>query len=225
MICITFFPLGILSIVSSAVAAADLMNPPFSIANSQEEIRLSWDVHKQREYGEIQAHFEWFFDHLRGFTSESSFESSLFKSKIGVYKLKLSEILSQARDMDFEDTPVARQISFCTHTFFEMAHAAHMIELHDSLATEASILLANMVDLHIRLFALHDSYGNLNPYLMRPLESIDDLQQELNSWRDDFSRLPYVPSETQFLFTDRVKKAQRTMDFLLEQALRNLQST
>ncbi|KAM9891486.1 hypothetical protein OXX79_010692 [Metschnikowia pulcherrima] len=78
-----------------------------------------------------------------------------------------------------------------------------------------------MVDLHIRLSALHDTYGNLKPYLMRQLESIEDFQQELNSWRDDFSRLFNVPLEIQILFTDRVKKAQRIMDILSEKALKN----
>ena len=118
--------------------------------------------------------------------------------------------------MAFDDTPVARQISFCTRTLFEIAHAAHMIEHLNLLATEASSLLTYMVDLHIGLFALHDSYGNLNPNLMWPLESIDDFQQELNCWHDEFSRLSNVPLEIQLLFTDRVKKVQRSMKVLME---------
>ena len=127
--------------------------------------------------------------------------------------------------MAFETTPVARQITFCTRTLFEMAHAAHAVEHHDLLATEASGLLTYMVDLHIRPFTLYDSYGNLNLNLMWPLESIVDFQQELNCWHDDFSRLSNVPIEIQLLFKDRVKKVQRIMKVLMEQALRNLQST
>ena len=234
--CNNFFLLKLFSLFSLAVAAsasgeaANLTNvqftsPPSSISYSQQGFGVGWDIQKQSGTSMLEADFKCFFDELQMFFSESSFESSLFKKNIDVYKLRLSAILCQARDIAFENTPVARQISFCTRTFFEMAHAAHMIEHHDLMATEASSLLTYVVDLHIRLFALHDSYGNLNLNLMRPLESINDFQQELNCWHDEFSRLSNVPLEIQLLFKDRVKKAERTMKVLLEQALQNRQST
>ncbi|KAF7999649.1 hypothetical protein HF325_006325 [Metschnikowia pulcherrima] len=152
------------------------------------------------------------YERMQSFISESYFDVSRFDFAVPEISRAFSGLMGIARVHIFRNDQLYRQFGNCIKFFDEMVAATQILMApEEPLATTFDTLIANLVDLYIRLLSIHDVQGTLDKRISDLYESIQDFYDEFSTWSREFWALSDIPAEKRLLFQEYSSKIERKM--------------
>lgn len=171
---------------------------------------------KKKEGLDEKNILEPFFQHLKQFVNDTSFDYLRFDAEQNSLSKELSNKASQIRH-SAPQIRILNQLSFCKHVLEAMKRSAKKLKHYGASDSHANIWLFKIIELNVRLLALHNSQGKLDAQIPGYLDTLLRFNKSIYFWRLIFKKLKDVPEQIWLSFENEAALAQKTTEFLFAQ--------
>ncbi|KAM9908900.1 hypothetical protein OXX79_000080 [Metschnikowia pulcherrima] len=167
---------------------------------------------------EVQTRLNIVFDYLRSFFYDTHFDAALFETNAYNVAQQLYSI-STLKQMSawHEDEELTRQYTFVSSVFEAMELAIHNLKLYAYLGRKEHQLLNRMIEIDVRVLALHNSYGDLDTSTPGYRARVANCWRLLCLCGNAFDDLLSVSSEVRDLFEYHRLRAEENIGALWRQ--------
>ncbi|GEQ67347.1 hypothetical protein JCM33374_g1011 [Metschnikowia sp. JCM 33374] len=167
--------------------------------------------------GNIDQQFNKFFQSLKSFVTIWGFDVKSFGHHISSLRKHLRHITSITPTLPSKEYPA--KISFARNSLQLMVNALDIRQHYNVFHNPHDDLLYRVVELRLKLLTFHNTNGEPRQHLnSHNMYDIFKLWHSLSFWKTIFKQLPNVPIDTRVIFDSQVRRAKKTITYLISSA-------
>ncbi|KAM9914422.1 hypothetical protein OXX69_000658 [Metschnikowia pulcherrima] len=146
------------------------------------------------------------YERMQSFISEKRFDVDRFDAAVQDISQAFSGLMRIARVSILSNDQVYLQFGYCIRVFDEMVAATQILMAEKSSRTASDILIANIIDLYIRMFSMYTVQGTLDRRSLQIYETVRNFYVEFSTWSEKFWALSDIPPIERLLFLQYTTK-------------------
>ncbi|KAM9918600.1 hypothetical protein OXX59_008549 [Metschnikowia pulcherrima] len=146
------------------------------------------------------------YERMQSFISEKRFDVDRFDAAVQDISRAFSGLMRIARESVLMNDQLYLQFGYCITVFDEMVGATQILLAQESSRTASEILIANIIDLYIRMFSMYTIQGTLDRRSVQIYETVRKFDVEFSTWSEQFWALSDIPPIERLLFLQYTTK-------------------
>ncbi|KAM9905470.1 hypothetical protein OXX79_002135 [Metschnikowia pulcherrima] len=157
------------------------------------------------------------YERMQSFISEKRFDVDRFDAAVQDISRAFTGLMRIARVSILSNDQVYLQFVYCIRVFDEMVGATQILMAEKTSRTASDILIANIIDLYIRMFSMYTVQGTLDRRSLQIYETVRNFYVEFSTWSEQFWALSDIPPEKRVFFQEYSTKIEKKIKDAMSQ--------